>query len=112
VRDNKQYILKDKELKDKEVTFDSDGVTNVKTGSDSDIWAMLTKQDYDQNANLCFTLSGVDTKYTNAEECSNWAKGHYYPKETTGTYLEVVSKTTYRGKFADNDGEQLKRINK
>jgi hypothetical protein len=87
---------------------------HVEIAGNSNMWEELSKQKYAGEANLFFTLR-ADTEYINNRKeiyDSQWEKlqKHAFPKETRDTYLKVVDKARYAGKFTNDKSEQIKRI--
>ena len=105
-------LLDIKELKEK-IKVGEDGTIRKVVGSESDLWTLLEKQEYETEAALFFTVTQVDTvceNHNNAIHSSDFRKGHYYPVATSETYTYVPDKINVSGFFADGDGSVLKRI--
>jgi predicted chitinase len=95
--------------------FNGQGEMEVKIPADSSLWNELEKLKYKKEAHLFFTISDISAIFSNHRLSVynsefEQIKGHFFPEKAAYTYLQVVHKTTYAGKFTDGSGEQLKRI--
>lgn len=104
------------ELKDKKIETDADGACKLKISPDS-FWSAFEKV---KDNNILFPEDKPAFFFTALLEdtlCDNWKQvtydglgGHIFPQKTDGTYAYVPLKTTYRGVFADANGNTLKSI--